>query len=57
MVWMAGLRGVVAFICALGFPDEAGRSLRLTAWFLYKELGSAELLEAICECAAFRASR
>lgn len=23
MVWMAGLRGVIAFICALGFPNEA----------------------------------
>ncbi|CAE7471736.1 SLC9A8 [Symbiodinium necroappetens] len=22
MVWMAGLRGVIAFICALGFPNE-----------------------------------
>ena len=23
MVWMAGLRGVIAFICALGFPNKA----------------------------------
>ncbi|CAJ1335151.1 unnamed protein product [Effrenium voratum] len=29
MVWMAGLRGVIAFICALGFPNEAGHQDQL----------------------------
>ena len=24
MVWFAGLRGVIAFICALSFPKQAG---------------------------------
>ena len=31
MVWMAGLRGVIAFICALGFPKQVvlGQCIRV----------------------------
>lgn len=31
MVWMAGLRGVIAFICALGFPKQVvlGQCMRV----------------------------
>ena len=31
MVWMAGLRGMIAFICALGFPKQVvlGQCMRV----------------------------
>ena len=40
MVWMAGLRGVIAFICALGFPKQ----VVLGQWMrVYVSVGSVLL--------------